>query len=402
MTSVRLFLLLAMLFRLLAGPGGGWFRAQGADAGETAELALDPAYEALQRLKGMDVEVNPALKAAVLRVLESARGTGRFVEIVSDFSLAGQETGLLEVARKRSGESAGAAAVRLLLRTQGGGDLLAKALSAPEGQVASAGDTNLVRALANAADPAGVSLLAGLLLEAGRSAAMQTEAVRGLARTEAGARRLLELGRGQGLSDSARLSASLELAQCRWPSLREEAARVLPVPRTADGGALPSPAELAGLRGDPVRGAAVFRGERGACIRCHRVGAEGVDFGPALSGIGAKLARQALFESILDPSAGISFGYEGWSLERKDGEEVFGILASETAEVVRVRQASGVTVSVPRDAIARRERQRLSIMPSGLAQLLTRQELVDLVEYLVSLREGGVEAPVVVPEPAGR
>ena len=63
----------------------------------------------------MDLESNPALRAAVLRVLEGTRGTAAFVELVRDFRLEGQETGLLEVAAALASESAGAEAVRLLL-----------------------------------------------------------------------------------------------------------------------------------------------------------------------------------------------------------------------------------------------------------------------------------------------
>src|SRR5579859_4753027 len=58
------------------------------------------AIEALSRLKGMDLEANPAMKNAVLKVLETTRGTADFVKIVDDFQLKGQERGLLEVAEK--------------------------------------------------------------------------------------------------------------------------------------------------------------------------------------------------------------------------------------------------------------------------------------------------------------
>src|SRR4051794_16036494 len=65
------------------------------------------AIEALSRLKGMDLEANPALKTAVLKVLQSTRGTPDFVRIVQDFQLTGQNTGLLEVALKNPAEETG-------------------------------------------------------------------------------------------------------------------------------------------------------------------------------------------------------------------------------------------------------------------------------------------------------
>lgn len=389
--SVRRFRTAVLALAFVAGPVGAQQSILAAAEGGRAP-ALDTALEALARLKGMDVEANPALKAAVLRVLESTRGTARFVEIVRDFALTGQETGLLEVARRIPGESGGADAMRLLLRGEGSNSVTA-ALTGPSATPAD--QQSLARALANTADPAAVPLLSGLVLHRSSEASVVAEAVRGLARTEQGARRLLELGRAGQVPEAARQSAALALAQARWPALRESAATVFPLPRMADGGELPPLSELVRAPGHAERGAQVFRSEKAACIRCHRVGAEGVDFGPALTEIGTKLARQALYESILDPSSGIAFGYEAWSFELKNGDEVFGILASETATELAVRQPTGVVVAVRASDIARRERQKVSVMPAGLAALLTRQELVDLVEYLTSLKAAG--GPAIAP-----
>ena len=75
------------------------------------------------------------------------------------------------------------------------------------------------------------------------------------------------------------------------------------------------------LTGNALHGAAVFRQENVACIKCHQVNGEGTEVGPNLSEIGTKLGKDALYESILDPSAGISFGFEPWQLTLKNGEE---------------------------------------------------------------------------------
>ena len=63
--------------------------------------------EALNRLKGTDLESNAALKSAVLRILEKTRGTPQFVEIVRDFNLKGHADALLEYATARVREIAG-------------------------------------------------------------------------------------------------------------------------------------------------------------------------------------------------------------------------------------------------------------------------------------------------------
>ena len=56
----------------------------------------------------------------------------------------------------------------------------------------------------------------------------------------------------------------------------------------------------------------------------------GFDFGPELTEIGSKFPKEGLLESIVDPSAGISFGFEGWNLKMKDGSEMAGIITSKT------------------------------------------------------------------------
>jgi putative heme-binding domain-containing protein len=358
-------------------------------AASLVNMAAEPnapnqtAIEALKRLKDIDLESNPALKAAVLRVLDGTRGTAQFVEIVRDFGLGGQANGLLEVLRTSSHEETAAEAMRLLLH-EGKGDAILALIDEAD----PASQETLVRALGNAGEHS-LPFLAELLCEPTVAPASRTAAIRALARTEPGAKIILQLARDGALDDAGRLTASLSLAQSRWPHIRAEAGAILPVPRSGDGEPVPPLPELLKLRGDPERGAAVFRSDSAACIKCHVVGGEGIDFGPALTQIGTKLGRQALYESILDPSAGIAFGYEGWSIATIDGEEVFGIISSETPDELAVKQQTGVIMRLRKGEILSRQRQRLSVMPAGLAQLVSRRDLVDLVEYLTTLKAPG-------------
>ena len=114
---------------------------------------------------------------------------------------------------------------------------------------------------------------------------------------------------------------------------------------------------------------------------------EGTEVGPDLSEIGSKLAKEALYESILDPSAGISFGYEAWQFELKNGDEPFGIIVSDTPEEVAVKNNTGVVARYKKSDIKSRQQMKLSIMPAGLQQAMTTGELVDLVEFLTSLKK---------------
>ena len=370
--SIRSWLGVVCLAWVIAGPEGtAWGQAP------TSSTAL----ETVRRLKGMDFEANPALKGALLRVVDSTRGTPDFVELVRDFKLSGQIEGLLDVAIRHSETSAGVEAVRLAVG-EGGAEVVSSALkNGPP-----AHRLGLLKACAAAAEPHLLPVLTTTIRSEASSTEERAVAVRGLARSEAGSRELLKLAEELGLEEPTRTTASLVLAQSRWPEVRSAAARLLPLPKSADGAELPTVSELVKASGDAKRGAEVFRSEKAACSKCHRVGETGVDFGPALSQIGTKLGRQALYEAILDPSSGISFGYEGWSVETRDGEEIFGMLASDTPDGVAIKQQSGAVIPLKRSDVLRMERQKLSVMPAGLGSILSRQELVDLVEYLTTLR----------------
>ncbi len=186
-----------------------------------------------------------------------------------------------------------------------------------------------------------------------------------------------------------KLTASAALNAVRWENLKAEAAKLLPLPQGREAQPLPPVSELVKLKGDPIKGAAVFRSENVACHKCHQVNGEGIDFGPNLSEIGTKLGKDALYESILNPSAGISFGFEGWLLTLKNEDEAYGLIVSETADELALKTAAGVVTRYKKSDLASRAKQKLSIMPEGLQQGMVRQELVDLVEYLASLKKAG-------------
>ncbi len=335
--------------------------------------ANSTAIEALSRLKGMDLEASPGLKKAVLKVLETTRGTGQFVEIVRDFSLRGESAELLKFAAAHPSESLGVEALRLAVAERGAEQL---------GPLSS----GLITALGNAADKQFVPLLAPVVTDAGQSVENRKAAVLALAQTEEGAARLLEFAAKDKLDPSVKFTASAALNSARWPGIKAEAARLLPLPQ-GQNAPLPPVAELARLKGDAANGAKVYRRPEVNCIACHQVHGEGVDFGPALSEIGSKLAKEAIYEAILDPSAGISFGYEAWQLELKNGDEPFGIIPSETAEEVTLKTQNGISTRIKKSDIAMRTQMKLSIMPAGLQVAMPQQDLVDLVEYLAGLKK---------------
>lgn len=157
--------------------------------------------------------------------------------------------------------------------------------------------------------------------------------------------------------------------------------------KSKDGKLLPTPDELGKLVGDAKAGQAIFRDVKGAnCIQCHQLAGEGGDVGPPLTTIGQKLSKAQLHESILYPNAGILMGFENWMVKTKDGEIHTGILAEDTADHVTLKDVQGKYADFPLEEVASKKQQKVSIMPEGLNGSMTQQELVDLVEFLSTLR----------------
>ena len=350
-----------------------------AHAADTEEQQkLNTAVEALTRMDRATHDAKPAIQAAVQRVLAKTRGTPNFVRLVRHFAITNQNAGLLEVAAILPAEESGVEAVRLVLAS---GD--AKSV---QDALQSTNAARLAEALGHAQEKQAVPWLTPLVADDARDAATKRHAVRALAQTQDGAKALLALAREDKLPENLKFIAASELNAARWPAIQTEAAIILPLPAGQNSQPLPPVSELIKMKGDIAKGAEVYRRDTTGCAKCHQVRGEGRDLGPALSEIGTKLPKEALYEAILDPSAGISFGFEAWQVELKSGDEAFGIKASETADEVAIKDANGIITRHPRAAIASLRQMKTSMMPAGLQMTMTQQELVDLVEYLASLK----------------
>lgn len=123
------------------------------------------------------------------------------------------------------------------------------------------------------------------------------------------------------------------------------------------------------------------------CATCHRVNGEGINFGPDLSEIGSKLSREAMLAAVIQPSSGVSFGYEGYVIETETGENYLGYITSSTDEAVVLMMQGGIEKSIPRKDIQAMKMQEQSLMTADLHLVIGEEKLVDLVEYLESLEE---------------
>jgi putative membrane-bound dehydrogenase-like protein len=134
------------------------------------------------------------------------------------------------------------------------------------------------------------------------------------------------------------------------------------------------------LRADPAQGRATFVAR---CAGCHRLEGNGVAFGPDLAAAKVK-GKQRLLSKILEPSAFIEPGYETCVIQTFEGENLIGIKVDENPTTVTLRQPRGQTVVCPRLNIQALRTQIWSLMPAGLEQGLSSQDLANLLEYLMA------------------
>ena len=224
---------------------------------------------------------------------------------------------------------------------------------------------------------------------------LRSEAVRILARSESGANLLLDLEQKQELPVELRTTAASSIGFLRSPAVRARAAKILPSHAPKAARALPPAFMLIGRQGDVASGRKVYSSKTGAnCAQCHSVEPGKNIVGPSLATIGDKLGKGALLDSIVNPSAGIAHEYVTWILDTKTQGQVIGVLAEDTPQRVVVKNELGETVRVrPSDITARRQGS-LSIMPEDLITKMSEDEIVDLLEYLATLKAATTEARV--------
>lgn len=149
--------------------------------------------------------------------------------------------------------------------------------------------------------------------------------------------------------------------------------------------------EQARQNGNIVRGAILFHQGNINCAQCHRPANEGDRIGPDLESLPPEVTASDLIVSILQPSAQIREGYETTRILTVDGQTRFGLVVDEDANSVTLRDATQVDLlhTVPRDEIELIRPGEKSSMPDDLVdQLANRQQFLDLVRYVIELREG--------------
>jgi putative heme-binding domain-containing protein len=193
-------------------------------------------------------------------------------------------------------------------------------------------------------------------------------------------------GRGFGGRGSGGRGAAPDPSAAAMMASRERAMKLFPPLVAKNNAALTNINQMEkDYRADAAAGRKVFNSEEVKCAACHSLGGART-VGPDLSNIGTKFGKQAMFDAITMPSAAITFGYESWLIETKKGEVVTGVLAEDTPARVTVRTDATQEVRLRPADIASRAPSAVSIMPEGLINALTPQQVVDLLEFLSTLK----------------
>ena len=138
--------------------------------------------------------------------------------------------------------------------------------------------------------------------------------------------------------------------------------------------------------GDVRRGQAIFNSQKAACATCHAIGYLGGNLGPDLTKIGQIRTERDLLEAVVFPSASFVRSYEPMLVVTKSGDEHSGILRKDAPDEVVLGTGVGAEVRVARADIAEMRPGTVSVMPAGLDEQLTRDELSDLIAFLKATR----------------
>jgi putative heme-binding domain-containing protein len=132
------------------------------------------------------------------------------------------------------------------------------------------------------------------------------------------------------------------------------------------------------LAGDRRRGAAVFEKH---CLACHPMQGRGQRVGPDLSGIGDR-PKETLLVDLFDPSRQVSADFVSYTLVTRAGQVLTGLVVAETATSVTLRRVEGAQDTVLRAQIEELRGTGKSVMPEGLEQNLSEENVADVLEFL--------------------
>lgn len=166
-------------------------------------------------------------------------------------------------------------------------------------------------------------------------------------------------------------------------SIRSRAAKLFSSPLSPRNDVIESYRSALSLTGDAERGKRIFEQN---CMTCHKVVKQGHDVGPDLGTI-QNQTPEALMLQILDPSREVLANYTQYVVALDNGRIVSGLIASETPTSITLKRAENVQETILRQNIGEIIGSGKSLMPDGFEQKINKQQMRDLLTFLLELRK---------------
>ncbi len=338
---------------------------------------------ALFALPEKPVRMSAVAMYALENVLRSLEGTRGYLDFVLKFNLTSESPRLLELGIKQAGNDLGRSAVRALFQFNAE-KLILNVLEGSD----SAKIKSIILALGGVGTSKSVNLIQSVAFSDQFPVEVRKYAASRLGRSSEGEQRVLQLLRSKSVPDELIPDVVNSVSGAWMKSIRTEAQSYLPkkVEKPEEVKVLPTVSSLASFKGIPSKGKLVFASQ---CAVCHKVNNDGFDFGPKLTEIGSKYDRDGMLKAIVQPNEGISFGYEGWTLQMKDGSSLTGIISSKTETDIDLKYPGGAVQRIKTADVKSMQQLKQSMMPEGLHEAMGNQELSDLLAYLLELKKKG-------------
>ncbi len=335
--------------------------------------------ESVKRLSDFKLEDHPEYRQLVMSRVETLDDDRARLTVIEQFGLISMMDDVFSIMGRHSQDQLGVDAAEYVLKTLKPAEILTFLKQADEAQ-----SVRFLEALTVARSPRMIPVSQQILKSDEWTSDQKRGAIRAIGKFEAGWRALCEDVEQGVIGEELAATIAPVLHSANIFEIKEIAEKYYQQPPSKNAKPLPSIHDLTSRRGNVASGRLLFH-TTATCGKCHVVEGIGKEVGPDLSEIGSKLSRDAMYESILYPSAGISHGYESYSLLTTQGLQEVGILVNETQAGMTLKTSEGFLKTIPTDEIEFKQKQEVSLMPADLQKLMTEQELVDVVEFMQSL-----------------
>lgn len=343
--------------------------------GNNQNEKLIKVYTLLQ-LDTSELVITGALQNTIENSLELAKGSQQFLDLLARYKIKNKNPELLEMAVNNNNPEIKATAVKLLMAN--GGESKIRATIYSDTSMA----MSLVGALGGTDDAKVKDLLQSVLTDKRLPLKVRQKATEMFGNSYTGQDKLMTLVASNKLPSELDTTAQKILLQAWRGDVKLKA--IAFYKKDESNIALAPVSTLLKLNGNAANGKSLFRN---VCASCHQVNNSGINFGPDLSEIGDKYAKDGLYENILHPDAGIAFGYNAFLIRTKDGNQLLGYVTSETKEDLSVKVTGGTVSNIKKSDIISKKPYKHSLMPIGLLNGMKQQDVVDLIEYVSGLKK---------------